>query len=163
MMKVALGADHAGYELKQSLLAFLNKQGYEVLDVGTDTAEVPSDYPEFSKRIAEAVLSGKAERGILVCGSGVGASIAANKIRGIYAGLCHDTYSAHQGVEHDNMNVICVGSRVIGVELAREIAQAFLKAKFSGEERHVRRFAEVKAIEAQNLQLPTPGPAVSRK
>jgi ribose 5-phosphate isomerase B len=159
-MKVALGADHAGYDLKQSLLAFLNKHGYEVVDVGTDTAEVPSDYPVFAQRVAEAVLSGKAERGILVCGSGVGASIASNKIRGIYAGLCHDTYSAHQGVEHDNMNVICVGSRVIGVELAREIAQAFLKAKFSGEERHARRFAEVKKIEAENLGT---SPAVARK
>ncbi len=153
-MKVALGADHAGYELKQSLLAYLNKHGYEVLDVGTDTAEVPSDYPEFAKKIADAVLGGKAERGVLVCGSGVGASIAANKIKGIYAGLCHDTYSAHQGVEHDNMNVICVGSRVIGVELAREIVQAFLKAKFSGEERHVRRFGQVQALEAQLSQPP---------
>src|SRR4051812_36061993 len=120
-MKVALGADHAGYDLKQSLLAYLNKMGHEVVDVGTDNGDEPSDYPEFAKRVGEAVLSGKAERGILVCGSGVGASIASNKIPGIYAGLCHDTYSAHQGVEHDNMNVICVGSRVIGVELAREI------------------------------------------
>src|SRR5215510_8290377 len=161
-MKIALAADHAGYELKQTLLAYLNKQGYEVLDLGTDTGDVPSDYPDFARKIADAVLSGKAERGVLVCGSGVGASIAANKIQGIYAGLCHDTYSAHQGVEHDAMNVICLGSRVIGVELAREIAQAFLKAKFSGEERHARRFAEVKAIESgQNIQ--SVSPAVARK
>jgi RpiB/LacA/LacB family sugar-phosphate isomerase len=139
-MKVALAADHAGYDLKQSLLAYLNKQGYEVLDLGTDTGDVPSDYPDFAQKVAEAVLSGEAERGVLICGSGVGASISANKIHGIYAGLCHDTYSAHQGVEHDNMNVICVGARVVGVELVREIVHAFLNAQFSGEDRHVRRF-----------------------
>ena len=146
-MKVALAADHAGYDLKQSLLAYLNKQGYEVLDLGTDTGDFPSDYPDFAEKIANAILGGKAERGVLVCGSGVGASIAANKFRGIYAGLCHDTYSAHQGVEHDGMNVICIGSRVIGVELAREIVRFFLQAQFSGEERHVRRVAKVHDIE----------------
>jgi RpiB/LacA/LacB family sugar-phosphate isomerase len=146
-MKVALAADHAGYDLKQSLLAYLNKQGYEVLDLGTDTGDEPSDYPDFAQLVAQAVLSGKAERGVLVCGSGVGANISANKIHGIYAGLCHDTYSAHQGVEHDNMNVICVGARVVGVELAREIVRAFLNAQFSGEERHVRRFKKMQAIE----------------
>jgi RpiB/LacA/LacB family sugar-phosphate isomerase len=146
-MRVALAADHAGYDLKQSLLAYLNKQGYEVLDLGTDTGDVPSDYPDFAQKVAEAVLSGDAERGVLVCGSGVGASIAANKVHGIYAGLCHDTYSAHQGVEHDNMNVICIGARVIGVELVREIVRAFLNARFSGEERHVRRFHKMQAIE----------------
>jgi RpiB/LacA/LacB family sugar-phosphate isomerase len=146
-MKVALAADHAGYDLKQSLLAYLNKQGYEVLDLGTDTGDMPSDYPDFAQLVAQAVLSGKVERGVLVCGSGVGASITANKIHGIYAGLCHDTYSAHQGVEHDNMNVICVGARVVGVELAREIVRAFLNAQFSGEERHVRRFKKMQAIE----------------
>jgi ribose 5-phosphate isomerase B len=146
-MKVALAADHAGYHLKQSLLAYLNKQGYDVLDLGTDTGGVPSDYPDFAQKVAEAILSGEAERGVLVCGSGVGANITANKIHGIYAGLCHDTYSAHQGVEHDNMNVICVGARVVGVELACEIVQAFLNARFSGEERHVRRFGKMQAIE----------------
>ncbi len=146
-MRVALAADHAGYDLKQSLLAYLNKQGYEVLDLGTDTGDVPSDYPDFAQKVAEAILSGDAERGVLICGSGVGASIAANKIHGIYAGLCDDTYSAHQGVEHDNMNVICVGARVVGVELVREIVRAFLNARFSGEERHVRRFSKVQAIE----------------
>jgi RpiB/LacA/LacB family sugar-phosphate isomerase len=146
-MKVALAADHAGYDLKQSLLAYLNKQGYEVLDLGTDTGDVPSDYPDFAQKVAEAVLSGKAERGVLICGSGVGASISANKIHGIYAGLCHDTYSAHQGVEHDNMNVICVGARVVGVELVREIVHAFLNAQFSGEDRHVRRFKKMQVIE----------------
>ncbi len=149
-MKVALAADHAGYELKQNLLAHLKQQGYDVLDLGTDTGDVPSDYPDFAERIANTILSGKAERGVLVCGSGVGASIAANKFHGIYAGLCHDTYSAHQGVEHDNMNVICVGSRVIGVELAREIVTCYLQAKFSGEERHVRRVGKVHAIEDAN-------------
>ncbi len=146
-MKVALAADHAGYDLKQSLLAFLNKQGYEVTDLGTDTGDVPSDYPDFAKKVSDAVLSGRAERGVLVCGSGVGACIAANKVHGIYACLCHDTYSAHQGVEHDNMNVICLGSRVVGTELAREIVKAFLNARFSGEERHVRRFGKIQAIE----------------
>src|SRR5947207_312100 len=150
-MKVALAADHAGYDLKQTLLAYLRKMGFEVLDLGTDTGDIPSDYPEFADRVAHSVLSGEAERGILVCGSGVGASIAANKHPGIYAGLCHDTYSAHQGVEHDNMNVLCVGSRVIGIELAREIARNFLNAKFSGEERHVRRLQMVKDIERQVL------------
>src|SRR5688572_18394012 len=103
-MKVVLAADHAGFELKQSLLAYLTKIGHDVIDLGTDTGEVPSDYPEFARRVGEAVANGQAERGILICGSGVGASIAANKMPGIYAGLCHDTYSAHQGVEHDNMN-----------------------------------------------------------
>ncbi len=151
-MKVALAADHAGYELKQSLLAYLRKQGYDVTDLGTDTGEVPSDYPEFAERIAHMVKRGEAERGILICGSGVGASIAANKFPGIYAGLCHDTYSAHQGVEHDNMNVLCVGSRVIGVELAREIARCFLNARFSGEERHVRRLQMVKDIERRTME-----------
>lgn len=146
-MKVALGADHAGYELKQSLIAFLNKQGHEVVDFGTHTSDVPTDYPDFAYRVAEALNEGKAERGILVCGSGVGASIAANKVDGVYAGLCHDTYSAHQGVEHDNMNVICIGSRVIGIELAREICRSFLGAKFSGEERHLRRFSKVQTME----------------
>jgi len=151
-MKVALAADHAGYDLKLAILAYLNKQGYEMLDLGTDTADVPSDYPDFAQKIAEAVSAGKAERGVLICGSGVGASIAANKFPGIYAGLCHDTYSAHQGVEHDNMNVICVGSRVIGIELAREIVHTFLKAKFSDEERHVRRTGKVKVIEQEHMK-----------
>jgi RpiB/LacA/LacB family sugar-phosphate isomerase len=149
-MKVALAADHAGYELKQSLLPYLTKQGFEVLDLGTDRGDVPSDYPDFAEKIAKAILSGEVERGVLVCGSGVGASIAANKFHGIYAGLCHDTYSAHQGVEHDDMNVLCLGSRIIGGELAREIVKSFLDAKFSGEERHVRRVGKVHAIEDSN-------------
>ncbi len=146
-MKVALAADHAGYDLKQSLLAYLPKLGYDVIDLGTKTSTVPSDYPDFAAKLAQTILDGQAERGVLVCGSGVGASIAANKVHGIYAGLCHDTYSAHQGVEHDNMNVVCIGSRVIGVELAREIVRAFLEARFTGEERHVRRVGKIHEIE----------------
>ncbi len=149
-MKVAIAADHAGYDLKQALLPFLTKNGFEMLDLGTDTADIPSDYPDFALSVGEAVTSGMVERGVLVCGSGVGVSIAANKIHGIYAGLCHDTYSAHQGVEHDGMNVICVGSRIIGVELAREIVKSFLNARFSNEDRHLRRVGKMKAIEAAN-------------
>jgi ribose 5-phosphate isomerase B len=150
-MKIALAADHAGYDLKQTLIPYLSKQGYEVIDLGTNTSEVPSDYPEFAKKVAEVVLSGQVERGVLVCGSGVGVSIAANKIKGIYAGLCHDTYSAHQGVEHDDMNVLCIGARVVGVEYAREIVNSFLHAKFSGEERHVRRVEMVHEIENEAM------------
>jgi ribose 5-phosphate isomerase B len=150
-MKVAIGADHAGYDLKQALLPFLTKRGIVVIDLGTDTADIPSDYPDYAQAVGQAVASGEAERGILVCGSGVGVSVAANKIPGIYAGLCHDTYSAHQGVEHDNMNVVCIGSRVIGIELAREIVNTFLSAKFTNEERHVRRVGKMKAIEAGHM------------
>ncbi len=148
-MKIAIAGDHAGYDLKQALLPFLTKNGFEVIDLGTTTAEVPSDYPDFAQAVGEAINTGQVERGVLVCGSGVGVSVAANKIRGIYAGLCHDTYSAHQGVEHDGMNVICIGARVIGVELAREVVNSFLNAQFTAEERHVRRVTKVKAIEAE--------------
>lgn len=146
-MKVALAADHAGYGLKQALLAYLNKQGYEVIDFGTDSDDMPSDYPDWAYKVGNAIVSGQAERGLLVCGSGVGVSIAANKIKGVYAALCHDTYSAHQGVEHDKMNVLCIGARVIGVELAREVARSFLNAKFSNEERHIRRVGKTLALE----------------
>ncbi|HVO44003.1 MAG TPA: ribose 5-phosphate isomerase B [Aggregatilineales bacterium] len=148
-MKVAIGADHAGFALKQSLLPYLTKKGFEVIDLGTDTEDVPSDYPVFAQKVAEKVLNGQAERGILVCGSGVGVCIAANKIKGIYAGLCDDTYSAHQGVEHDNMNVICIGSRVIGSELAREIVLAFLEAKFDGQPNHVRRVEMIQGMDSK--------------
>jgi ribose 5-phosphate isomerase B len=147
IMKVALAADHAGFELKESLRAFLPKLGVEVIDLGTDRGDVPSDYPDFARRIGESVVSGQAERGILVCGSGVGASIAANKVRGVYAALCHDTYSAHQGVEQDKMNVLCLGARIIGVELAREIVKSYLGAQFSAEDRHIRRTNKIKALE----------------
>ncbi len=150
-MKIVLGADHAGFEMKQSLLAYVQGLGHEVLDVGAFDGSHPDDYPDFAQAVGEAVRSGRAERGILICGSGVGASVAANKMLGIRAGICHDTYSAHQGVEHDDMNVLVLGSRIIGPELAHELARAFLAARFSGEERHVRRLAKVKAIEARFL------------
>ncbi|MDX1994123.1 MAG: RpiB/LacA/LacB family sugar-phosphate isomerase [bacterium] len=146
-MKIALAADHAGYPLKQHLLDYLGKQGYELIDLGVETDEVPADYPDVAQTIATAVLKGQAERGILLCGSGVGASIAANKIPGIYAAVCHDTYSAHQGVEHDRMNVMCLGARVVGPAMGEELADAFLRARISEEERHARRFGKVQHIE----------------
>jgi len=146
-VKVALGSDHGGLELKYTLCKCLADR-YEIVDVGADYYNADDDYPDFAIKVAEAVLSKKAERGILVCGSGVGASIAANKITGIYAGLCHDTYSAHQGVEHDNMNVLCLGARVIGTELAYELSMAFLTAKFHvKEKRFVRRSEKVRSLE----------------
>ena len=151
-LRVALGADHGGFSLKTELLPWLQSQGYEVLDMGAHALNLTDDYPDFSKAVAQAVVSGKAQRGILVCGSGVGACIAANKVPGIRACLCHDTYSAHQGVEHDDMNVLCLGARVVGVELARELVTAFLNARFSGEERHHRRLEKVLSIESRALQ-----------
>lgn len=150
-MKIALASDHAGYSLKKYLVEYLRTQGHDVLDLGVDTSDVPSDYPDASKAVAEAVLDGRAERGILACGSGVGACIAANKFPGIYAAICHDVYSAHQGVEHDRMNILCVGARVIGEKLAEELADAFIQAQVSAEERHQRRFAKVQAIEQAGL------------
>lgn len=145
-MRVALGADHAGFDMKQMLLEHLTSLGHEVLDLGADNAE-PSDYPDFAEAVGAAVVEGRADRGVLVCGSGVGATVAANKLPGIRAGLCHDTYSAHQGVEHDDMNVLVLGSRVIGPALARELVGAFLGASFSDEERYRRRLAKVAALE----------------
>lgn len=147
-MKVVLGSDHAGFELKRNLAPYLREQGHEIVDVGTNsTAAV--DYPDYAEAVAAAVRDGRAERGILLCGSGVGASVAANKIPGIRAGLCHDTYSAHQGVEHDDMNVLVLGARVIGQELAHELVRAFLGAKFAGEERHRRRLGKIQALESR--------------
>jgi ribose 5-phosphate isomerase B len=146
-MKIALSADHAGYPLKQHLVEYLKKQGHEVLDLGVDTDKVPSDYPDAAEAIGHAILDGRAERGILACGSGVGASIAANKMQGIYSAVCHDHYSAHQGVEHDRMNVLTIGARIIGPTTAEELADAFIAAQPSTEERHVRRFGKVQAIE----------------
>lgn len=146
-MKLALASDHAGYPLKQELVEYLQSRGHEVLDLGVNTDKVPSDYPDASLAVGTAVLDGRAERGIVICGSGVGASVAANKIHGIYAAVCHDTYSAHQGVEHDRMNVLCMGSRIIGSEVAYELADAFIAARISDEERHKRRFAKTQAIE----------------
>jgi ribose 5-phosphate isomerase B len=146
-MRVAIAADHAGYELKQILAAEVQALGHEVLDLGTHQPDQPDDYPDFAAAIGRALQGGEAVRGVLVCGSGVGAAVAANKLRGVRAGLCHDTYSAHQGVEHDDMNVLALGSRVIGPALAQELVAAFLRASFSGEERHRRRLAKVHALE----------------
>ena len=145
-MKIAMAADHAGFRMKEMLAAELRKDGHDIVDLGAHD-ETPSDYPDFARAIGESILSGRAERGILVCGSGVGASVAANKIKGIRAGIAHDTYSGHQGVEHDNMNVLCMGSRVIGPAPALEIARAFVAARFTNEERHVRRLKKVDDIE----------------
>jgi RpiB/LacA/LacB family sugar-phosphate isomerase len=149
-MKIVIGSDHAGFQLKGAIGDFLRTLGHEVLDVGAFN-ENPSDYPDFAEAVGRAVLDKKGERGILICGSGVGASVAINKIPGIRAGMCHDTYSAHQGVEHDDINVLVLGSRVIGVMLAQDLVKAFLGAKFTNEERHVRRLAKVKALEMKYL------------
>ena len=146
---MAVGSDHAGFELKSRLAGHLRQQGYEVVDVGAYDTE-PVDYPDFAEAVGMAILQGRADRGVLICGSGVGASVAANKLPGIRAGLCHDVYSAHQGVEHDDMNVLVLGARVIGVEPARELVDAFVKAKFTGEERHLRRLEKVRSLEAHH-------------
>ena len=146
-MSVALGADHAGYELKCSLLSWLREQGYDVVDVGAISLDPFDDYPDFSKAVAQAVVSGGAQRGIIVCGSGVGGSIAANKVPGARASVCHDTYSAGQGVEHDDMNVLCLGARVVGEVLAQELVTAFLSAQFIDEEKYRRRLEKVIALE----------------
>ena len=145
--RVALGADHGGFPLRAELLPWLKTLGYQVADLGAYHLDPDDDYPDFAKAVAHAVVSGEADRGILVCGSGVGACIAANKVPGIRACLCHDTYSARQGVEHDDMNLLCLGARVVGAELARELVRAFLGARFSGEERHRRRLEKTRAIE----------------
>src|SRR6266704_518506 len=147
-MKIAVAADHAGFELKNHLRDLLQKLGHEVTDLGAHNSE-PSDYPDFAAALAKAVVAGSVERGVLICGSGVGASIAANKVRGARAGLCHDTYSARQGVEHDDTNVLCLGARVVGDALAQDLARAFLGARFSREERHIRRLKKVQALEKE--------------
>ena len=151
-MKLVVGSDHAGFQLKNEMAGLLKSLGHDVLDVGAYD-ERPSDYPDFAEAVGRAVLDGRAERGVLICGSGVGASVAANKLVGIRAGMCHDTYSAHQGVEHDNMNVLVLGSRVVGVKLAEDLVKAFLGAQFTREERHVRRLAQVKALEDKMLKI----------
>jgi ribose 5-phosphate isomerase B len=150
-MKVIIAADHAGFSYKTLLIEDLKKNGYEVLDLGTGSEE-PDDYPDHAVDVANALLNKKGERGILICGSGVGVSVAVNKFKGIRAGVCHDTYSAHQCVEHDDANVLCIGQRVIGIELAREIVLTFLKAKFSNEPRHRRRIDKILAIEDKNMK-----------
>jgi ribose 5-phosphate isomerase B len=147
-MNIAIGADHAGYALKQELVPSVRGLGHTVDDLGTHDPS-PVDYPDVAQWVGRALQSGSAERAVLICGSGVGASVAANKLPGIRAGLCHDTYSAHQGVEHDDMNVLVLGARVIGVELARELVRAFLEARFSQEERHRRRVGKIIALDTE--------------
>jgi ribose 5-phosphate isomerase B len=150
-MKIVIGSDHAGFQLKNAMGDVVRSLGHSVLDVGAFN-ENPSDYPDFAESVGRAILDGKAERGVLICGSGIGASVAANKIVGIRAGICHDSYSGHQGVEHDNMNVLVMGSRVIGEKLAEDILRAYLGARFTNEERHVRRLAKVHALEETMLK-----------
>lgn len=147
-MRIALGADHGGYLLKKSLHVLLEKLGHTVVNVGVD-GPAPADYPDYARKVAEAVVRGDAERGIMGCGSGVGACVAANKVPGIRAGLCHDTFSARQGVEDDDVNVLCLGERVIGQELAYDVVRAWLNAKFSNAERHLRRRGKVIAMEKE--------------
>ncbi len=145
-MKIGVAVDHAGFPLKERVVQVAVQLGHEVTDLGTWSTE-PVDYPDFAQALGEAVHAGRVERGILLCGSGVGASVAACKLRGIRAAVCHDTYSAHQGVEHDDLNILVMGARVIGPELVPELVTAFLHARFSGEERHVRRLAKIAALE----------------
>jgi RpiB/LacA/LacB family sugar-phosphate isomerase len=145
-VKLVVGSDHGGYSLKEDVAAALRRDGHDVLDVGTHSSE-SVDYPDFAEAVGQAVIQRRAERGVLICGSGVGASVAANKIPGIRAAICHDVYSAHQGVEHDDMNVLVLGGRIVATALAHELVQAFVRAHFSGEERHVRRLEKVKALE----------------
>lgn len=145
-MKVVIACDHAGFPLKQTVIDAVRLAGHEVLDVGTYTTD-SVDYPDFVEKAGRAIQQGQAERGIVICGSGVGACMAANKMKGIYGAICHDTYSAHQGVEHDNMNMLCLGGRIIGPEVARELVAAYLSARFTAEERHLRRTGKIKKLE----------------
>jgi ribose 5-phosphate isomerase B len=152
-MRIAIAADHAGFQYKQSIAEQLRASGHEVVDHGTDGPE-SVDYPDYAALVAEAVSSGAAERGVLVCGSAVGVCITANKFPGVRAGVCHETYSARQAVDHDDMNVLCLGERVIGIEVAREVVRAFLGARFSAEPRHLRRLEKVRSIERRFLKRP---------
>ena len=149
-MRIAIGADHAGFPLNERVIAELSKAEHEIVDFGTHYGSVPDDYPDYAQLVGEAVQDGSVDIGILICGSGVGAAVAANKLQGIRAALCGDTYSARQSREHDDCNVLCIGSRVVGVELALEIVRAFVAAKFSGAERHRRRLAKIAAMECLN-------------
>ena len=150
-MRVAVGGDHAGFEMKTLVAEHVRSLGHTVVDAGAYEYDALDDFPDFSEAVAVRVAEGRAERGLIVCGSGVGASVAANKVRGVRAGLCHDTYSARQGVEHDDMNVVCIGARIIGEELAKEVVTAFLSARFiEGEEKYVRRLNKVLDIERRN-------------
>ncbi len=146
-MKIAVAADHAGVPLNETVIAELKRLSHEVVDCGTHDPSKPDDYPDYAEAASRAVLEGKAYRAVLICGSGVGASVAANKLKGIRAALCHDCYSAHQGVEHDDMNVLCLGSRVIGPQLALDLVRTFLDAQFTGEERHRRRLGKIAVLE----------------
>ena len=148
-MNVAVAFDHRGVHLREEILQALVEDGHEIVDLGTNTDAKRIDYPDKAKEVGEAILSGDAERGILVCGSGVGASVAASKMRGIRAAICHDVYSAHQGVEHDDMNVLCLGSEVVGPSVAKELVRAFLGARFDGGERYVERLRKVEVMERQ--------------
>jgi ribose 5-phosphate isomerase B len=148
-MRIAVGADHAGVPLNEVAIARLQSIGHQVVDLGTHDSSQSDDYPDYAAAVADEVTSGRCERGLLICGSGVGVSIAANKVPGIRAAMCHDTYSAHQGVEHDNMNVLCLGARVIGPELMLDLLSAFFAARFTGEERHRRRLEKVGALESR--------------
>jgi ribose 5-phosphate isomerase B len=150
-MRVAVAFDHRGVKLREAVLAQLEAQGHDALDLGVDAPEPRVDYPDVARKVGEAVVTGGAERGILVCGSGVGASVAACKLPGVRAAICHDTYSAHQGVEHDDMNVLCFGSEIIGAELAGELVRAFLGARFDGGERYVRRLKKVEQFERRGF------------
>lgn len=151
MMRIALACDHAGFPLKEEIRNAILSMGHEIIDLGTFNTEAV-DYPDFAEKAGKALQSGEADRAVVLCGSGIGASIAANKMTGVYAGVCHDTYSAHQAVEHDDINMLALGARVIGPELAREIVLAFLQAEFTGEERHVRRVGKIHAIEHRYLR-----------
>ena len=146
-MRIAVGADHGGFPLNERVIEELEVDGHEVVDFGTHDGSVPDDYPDYAKQVGAAVQSGDVEIGILICGSGVGAAVAASKMRGIRAALCGDTYSAHQSREHDDCNILCMGARITGVELALDIVRAFVRARFTGEERHMRRLSKVKAME----------------
>ncbi|HZR29908.1 MAG TPA: ribose 5-phosphate isomerase B [Terriglobales bacterium] len=151
-MRIAVAADHAGVPLMDPILLQVRSLGHEVLDLGTHDSTQPDDYPDYARAIGESLQQGRSDRGILICGSGVGATVAANKMIGIRACMCHDTYSAHQGVEHDNMNVLCLGGRIIGIELAHELVRAFLGARFTNEERHRRRLGKILKMEQQELK-----------
>ena len=148
-MRVAIACDHGGLLLMQTVVGVVQELGFEVIDLGAFDCQPEDDYPDYAVKVGREIQAGRAERGILICGSGVGASIAANKMKGIYAAVCHDTYSAHQGVEHDDMNVLCLGARIIGDELAKELVRSFLMARFSNEERHIRRVGKVRLLETE--------------
>ena len=147
-MRISVAADHNGYELKNEISDILKRYGHDVVDIGPHSLDPLDDYPDFAKPLAKSVSSGETDRGIMVCGSGVGASVAANKVKGVRAAVCHDIYSAHQGVEHDNMNILCLGSRIVGTEVVRELVSAFISAEYTNEERHARRLNKV--IEMEN-------------